>query len=365
MKVFRICFVTLILIQGACPCCFAGEAAAARKTGIIPDIKGEEFERVKEFIIKKGLFPVSDIYKLAQGQVFEIPAAVTMRYTDEELPPLRVKEESLAMYGITPASSLSPILKLGNQVVNKRKNEISAEVAIAPQYIAILGRAEPVIIPPKADTTPPRTYAAFTIPGSNNIYSASSLIIIDPYDPVIPGYVTSGIDKIWYSVDRKGGALGTQLYTKPFQLAEGKHTLYYRGVDKAGNFEVLNSSPVYIDGTAPRTTVSVKGEGRVEGGSVYVVSGSSLALAAVDPESKGISSTIGMVMFTVGEKDCSELTSSHWSRKPGICPAYMYTGPVALPDGTHTFYYASMDWAGNMEKLNKVSVTVGARKLVR
>lgn len=363
MKVFYgISFLALVILQGAYLCCFAGEAAA-RKTGIIQDIKGEELERAKEFIVKKGLFPVSKIYKLAQGQVYKIPAAVTMRYTDEALQPLSVKEESLALYGITPASS--SIRKLGNQVLNKRKNEISAEVATAPQYIGILGRAEPGIIPPKADITPPRTYAAFTIPGSNGIYSASALIIIDPYDPVLEGFVTSGIDKVWYSVNKKDGAMGTQLYTKPFQLAEGKHTLYYRGVDKAGNFEVLNSSPVYIDGTPPRTTVTVKGEGRVEGGSVYVVSGSSLALTAVDPESKGISSTIGMVMFTVGDKDCTELTSSHWSRKPGICPAYMYTGPVALPDGKHTFYYASMDWAGNMEKLNKVSVTVGARKLMK
>lgn len=338
----------------AAACLAPAHSAPARK---VEEIKGEELEAVKTFAASKGLLPVSNIYKLTPGLKLTPPGAITMRYARGKLAALRVREETLYIYAITPAEGLMG--KLGNQVANRGKGELNAEIYITPQFVGILGAAEPEPVRLKKDVTPPRTFAPFTIPGYKEHYSASAKIYLDPHDPPVEGRETSGPDKTWYSVDSPAGAMGGNLYTGPFQLGEGKHTLYFRSSDKAGNFEVLNSSVVWIDGTPPVTTVSVLGRGRVEGGTAYVAAGSSIALSAQDPESGGVKSEIGMIMFNPSGKDCSELKKSYWAKAPGVCAGFIYTGPFALPPGSYTLYYTSMDWTGNSEKLKKMAVKVG------
>src|SRR5439155_481642 len=66
---------------------------------------------------------------------------------------------------------------------------------------------------------------------------------------------TSGVAAIWYRVDSGGWTL----FAGPFVLTEGRHSLDYYAVDRAGNAEAVNSVDIGIDTTAPTTSASLSG----------------------------------------------------------------------------------------------------------
>ncbi|WP_068603575.1 sugar-binding protein [Paenibacillus swuensis] len=64
----------------------------------------------------------------------------------------------------------------------------------------------------------------------------------------------SGVEKTVYSVD---GGLNWLPYLTPVSYQEdGKHTLFYKSVDKAGNAETTQSALIHIDQTAPNISVT-------------------------------------------------------------------------------------------------------------
>jgi len=133
----------------------------------------------------------------------------------------------------------------------------------------------------------------------------------------------SGTAATYYSVN--GGA--TQTYTGPLDFTvfgQGRHTVNYWSVDKAGNAEAAQSSPVNVDYTGPDTKSSVSGTG---GGALYY-------------------RTPVQVTLTPQEDNLSGVGGTFYRVDDG--PTQTYTGPFMVTgDGVHPVEFWSVDVAGN------------------
>lgn len=131
----------------------------------------------------------------------------------------------------------------------------------------------------------------------------------------------SGTAATYYSVD--GGP--TQTYTGPFDMSgQGRHTVSYWSVDKAGNTEAAQSSPVNIDYTGPDTQSSVSG---TLGGALYYKSDVRVTLTPSEDNLSGVAGTFYRV---------------------DNGPTQTYTGPFTVTgDGVHPVEFWSVDVAGN------------------
>ncbi|HEV2859976.1 MAG TPA: PQQ-binding-like beta-propeller repeat protein [Pyrinomonadaceae bacterium] len=133
----------------------------------------------------------------------------------------------------------------------------------------------------------------------------------------------SGAAATYYSVN--GGP--AQTYAGPFDFrsyGQGRHTVSYWSVDKAGNTEAAQSSPVNVDYTGPDTQSSVSG---TVGGALYYRSAVKVTLTPMEDNLSGVGSTF----YRVDDG-----------------PTQTYTGPFTISaDGVHPVEFWSVDVAGN------------------
>lgn len=138
----------------------------------------------------------------------------------------------------------------------------------------------------RVDATPPLT--TLSVAGGTTLFgedlaAAGSEIALTAVDPVSGG-VASGVERLVYSVD--GGA--DRVYDAPFRVGEGRHTVSFGAVDRAGNAEDRRAAAVSPGEflTAALTgleSVTLSGKAAVTGdvaGASVVLSGKS----AVDGE---------------------------------------------------------------------------------
>ena len=137
----------------------------------------------------------------------------------------------------------------------------------------------------------------------------------------------SGVDRTEYSFDGSTW----MLYTAPFTLGEGVHTVYYRSVDKAGNVEEPGSVVVKVDYTPPTTSSLLSGDWGEDGWSRADVT---WTLTASDGLS-GVNATYYRV------------NGGAWTE---------YAGALTfVEEGFYTLEYYSVDEAGNVEQVRSTS----------
>lgn len=94
------------------------------------------------------------------------------------------------------------------------------------------------------DATAPRTTLSFAAGAAlfgEDMITPDSAVSLAAEDPVSAG-AASGVERIVYSVD--GGA--DRVYTAPFRLPAGRHTVGYGAVDHAGNAEPRNAATLSV-----------------------------------------------------------------------------------------------------------------------
>ena len=217
---------------------------------------------------------------------------------------------------------------------------------------------------------------AFGIPayetGGMVMISSASPVFVDAYDPPTAGKITSGLAWSYYLIDVSPescvfrfpftGPAGTCLnpvYSGPFTLSVGTHTVWYRSEDNTGNSETGKSKTLYVDGDAPLVTVFAAGQAVAAGGTAYITEADSVTLTSLDPALSGPVSGVGMTVFDVSTFTCTGF--ANYPRSPGVCRKILYTEPFALPVGTHTVYYSAMDNVGNTVAVKSVIINVGAK----
>jgi len=330
-----------------------------------------------EILNSHGLVPAGDAYVLGPtGKEFPIAAAIKMLYDKAVIPVKKLREPTLAIYQISEDGTY--FSKLGNSVLNMNKGEITAEVTEFHSIFVIAGSTEPAPPAPLLpDVSAPVSNLAFGIPayetGGMVLISSASPVFVDAYDPETPGKITSGLAVSYYLIDVSPescvftfpftGQAGTCLnpvYSGPFTLSVGTHTVWYRSEDNTGHSETGGSKILYVDGDAPQVTVSAAGQPVVPGGTAYITEADSITLTSLDPASSGPVSGVGMTVFDVSTFTCTGF--ANYPRSPGVCRKILYTEPFALPVGTHTVYYSAMDNVGNVAAVKNFFVTVAAKK---
>ncbi|HOI43149.1 MAG TPA: IPT/TIG domain-containing protein, partial [Elusimicrobiales bacterium] len=243
-----------------------------------------------------------------------------------------------------------------------------------------------------SDGTPPRTELLWNL-GGEVVYCGdtpclgpSDKLGLNATDPVSGG-VSSSVDFIALLIDvlpeNCGGfdeldpqaPLGTCLnpvYTGPFAMPAGPHTLYYFSVDKAGNFELANSTPVFVDDIPPVVTLSADGVEVPDGGEAFLAAGTSITLTAFDPVDDGYSTGIYEAEYLIdvtfdscppeeegGEGEEGEEGEDEEDDGPrGTCGNSGYEGPFTLTPGTHTVYYLAHDMVMNASAVRTAYFTV-------
>ncbi|MFH2084841.1 MAG: fibronectin type III domain-containing protein [Candidatus Omnitrophota bacterium] len=189
-----------------------------------------------------------------------------------------------------------------------------------------------VSVKPGVDHSPPVSSLEFAggkqHPAAGGYYASQDtkykITAVDPYIE----YVPSGVDFIEYGID--GGAW--QVYTEPFGLAEGVHTIEYYGQDKKGNKEEpVKTAIIYVDNTAPEAQLVIADPKYEIAEKVYITAQTSLLISAIDPVISGAASGILETKYTVDK--------INWQT---------YAEPFYITDdGTYEINFSAEDNVGN------------------
>ncbi|NNN04921.1 MAG: hypothetical protein HKL90_03375, partial [Elusimicrobia bacterium] len=137
------------------------------------------------------------------------------------------------------------------------------------------------------------------------------------------------------------------------------------GAGAGGYYAVFGSSivPQAPDITPPVTSIQFASLiSSAPGGAYMIASGAQISLSAVDPTVPGVlTSGVAATYYGVDVNPLSPACQSvafSSSAPAGTCADDVYAGPFSVDGGTHTIFYFSKDYAGNVESLKQASVTV-------
>lgn len=197
------------------------------------------------------------------------------------------------------------------------------------------------------DTFAPRSALVAGVPS----HSSTTVLFVGPGTEL----AVMAVDDLAAAGDEAGtGVLRTYLavdttsysfYTGAFSLSvEGLHSVAFFSRDRIGNAESPQSVAVAVDRTPPVTYFDVHGASATVEGRLYVSTSASLALAAFDPVSGGVASGVESIFYAIDG---------------GSSSPQAYMGEFMLDPGTHTAYFFSRDYAGNLET-STLALTVQA-----
>ncbi|MDI6642050.1 MAG: Ig-like domain-containing protein, partial [Elusimicrobiota bacterium] len=156
-------------------------------------------------------------------------------------------------------------------------------------------------------------------------------LVLSAEDPPV-NLLASGVKEILYSIDYSTFTV----YYKPITgLPEGKHTISYYSLDQLNNTEIINSLTLYVDTTAPLTTITVvpvPSNGNI-------TSKTQFTLSAVDG---------GIIPCGVKYTEY-RINSQEWIK-------YVSPFNIVGPDGTYNIYYRSADNLLNIEQPKLITV---------
>ncbi|MCI0497333.1 MAG: right-handed parallel beta-helix repeat-containing protein, partial [Thermoplasmata archaeon] len=171
----------------------------------------------------------------------------------------------------------------------------------------------------------------------------TTLMVGPPSHGTSPTYVTSTTTFTLSATDAASGVQYTEYfvdslpwmtYGSPFNVsAAGAHTIYYRSVDNVNNTEANQTIDIFVDDTAPTTTLTV-GSPRYGANDTYVTSSSPFSLSGSDGSGSGVAAI-----------DYRIYDGSSWGAWT------TYTVPFTLPavDGTYFIEFNATDNLGNVE----------------
>lgn len=170
--------------------------------------------------------------------------------------------------------------------------------------------------------------------------SASSPFSLDVQDPIVNG-VASGVAGVF--LHDNGTTLA--ISSGDFSLAEGHHILSFQARDRVGNLEQRRSTTALVDGTPPRSVLSLYGGTQAlgENGGLYVSSDTRLLLSAADPLVAEVASGVDYI---------------RWADDGGTFQTYAI--PISLAEGAHTLVYQAQDRVQNMEVPQSTAVIIDA-----
>ncbi|MBU4446283.1 hypothetical protein KJ656_14575, partial [bacterium] len=234
------------------------------------------------------------------------------------------------------------------------------------------------IMIPMNDYIAPQTYmettGAMYVTAQGIYLSANNSIILNAEDITDGTSEISGVATTYYLIDNEptqqclstpfepyamAGTCANPIYTLPFTLSEGMHSLYYFSVDHRDNYETGKSTTIYIDGTAPQTTLIAKGSAIESGGTAYITATDSITLTAIDPVVNGVASGMDDISFLIDKtmEECEDIIEDD-NAPQGTCENPGYTLPFTLSAGAHTVYYLSEDNVGNEEEVKSANIEV-------
>jgi hypothetical protein len=186
-----------------------------------------------------------------------------------------------------------------------------------------------------ADVTEPHTQLLFTEPYYDNngqdYISADTSIILDANDGI-----GSGIKLIKYWIDNDA----KRTYTEPFNIgAEGDHTIHYYSHDYVNHIEDEHTVRVFVDNTAPSTTLKFFGDTHKNGETVWLPPSTSLQLSSSD-------SGCGLKTIYYCLNDDTWMT---------------YNESFTLNEGTYTLDFYAEDHLGNTEVYTKNRIGVDSQ----
>ena len=240
------------------------------------------------------------------------------------------------------------------------------------------------------DATPPVTelYGSDMLlsPGSSFYATITGTVTLTANDPLVNG-AQSGVSNTFYLMEKNfseclnlaqflanpsgqsptfSGQPGTcenPLYTAPFTLSPGTHTVQYLSLDNVGNMESPKTFHLEVAGedtVLPEVFLSIDGSTIAAGGSVEIMPETPITLGAFDPVANSTASGIKAIYYLVDVTTASCLGQPDMLGSPGTCRNPLYTGPFSLAMGTHTIYYTAEDNAGNMAVIKSVNLYVTA-----
>jgi hypothetical protein len=339
------------------------------------DMSSPEGQGVLQAMKSRDLMPVGPVTRLGpDGLVLEPSGVVTMRYSDGDIAALGVDENSIAIYQITADGG--SFARLPYLTLNTADNVLTARVPGLTSLFAILASSKQVEnIPPSVypDGIPPETtisYSGRALQLADGAYiSSAATVVLSASDPQFPDIITSGVNLTNYILNPDSSTVVISTYTGPFTLPEGANPLYYLSVDNAGNYEFPRGATVYMDATAPETSLSASFMNMVPGYSSYAVVSGSITLAADDPSVKGAASGVYRTFYLVDRYfgACPGLLqyltdplgqTMIFTGQPGTCSNPVYSGEFSLSTGSHVVRYLSFDNVGNAEEIKGFRVDV-------
>jgi hypothetical protein len=197
----------------------------------------------------------------------------------------------------------------------------------------------------RSDATPPQTAfspsAAFYSDAGRDYAPAQFTYTLPATDPIVSN-VASGVVETTFGFD----AAPRHPYTGAFALTEGIRLVSFGSRDNVTNLEGERSATVYVDATAPQTSLVVSGGRQAPGpdaNSFYASLDTRLSLPALDPSVSGVA---------------SGLDSTNWQDNGG--PFQPFSAPIALGAGSHLLSFQSRDHVGNLEVLRSTTVLIDA-----
>lgn len=139
-------------------------------------------------------------------------------------------------------------------------------------------------------------------------------------------------------------------YNSVFVLPEGSHALSYLAVDHVGNYELENTTRVYVDGTPPQSKITSKG-GSFKDGVFRVRAGTGIELTASDSASSTVGSGVSAINFLVDEEP-------FFGEIEGWSGFNVYKSPLELTPGEHIIYLMAVDNVENAEDPQRIKVYV-------
>lgn len=162
-------------------------------------------------------------------------------------------------------------------------------------------------------------------------------------------------------------ACSPNLYSHPIKLPEGRHSLRFWAVDKAGNRGPEGVAKLRVDGCPPVSVLKINGATIQPGTTVQVKTTDIISFAAKDLPCKNIASGIASSYFliNINEEECSSMKWIGGLDGIGSCESRSYFKPFTLPYGYNVIYFYSKDNVGNKENLKTVWFTTAGTSATR
>jgi len=212
---------------------------------------------------------------------------------------------------------------------------LSVDGSTAPYVVT----SETALAGVPSDVKPPRTSLTMGTPsytGDRAYVTSHTPLNFSTIDDKLSegdGLGTGG-GQTFHSVDGSAFVLSASSWTLS---GEGTHAVSYYSVDAEGNAEVVRSTSVAVDATAPVVAV--------------ISSGTAYALSYQDPVSSGVASGIDWLFYLVDTdpQSCGDLSRIviDTSTPHGTCTNPFYAGPFQLSPGEHAVLIVTADHVGN------------------